>query len=95
MSEIKNIGVELVKALCCIADVLKAADYGNYTGNTGLTIDLAEHPERHLKTMYELLASQRRNGIFNVSVFPAKAVLHTIFYPPRPRHCGVPHLWRK
>ena len=53
MSEIEDMGVEFVEALRCIADVLKAADHGNYTGNS-LAIDIAQHPERHLKTMYEL-----------------------------------------
>ena len=53
MSEIKDMGVEFVEALRCIADVLKAADHGNYIGNS-LTIDITQQSERHLKTMYEL-----------------------------------------
>ena len=31
MSEIEDMGVEFVEALRCIADVLKAADHGNYS----------------------------------------------------------------
>ena len=91
MSEIKDMGVEFVEALCCIADVLKAADHGNYIGNS-LAIDIAQHPECHLKTMYKLSQVDER---INVSVFPTTTVLHTIFYPPRPWHCGISYFWRK
>lgn len=53
MLELQDMGVEFVEALRCIADVLKAIDHRNYTCNS-LTIDIAEHSECHLKTMYEL-----------------------------------------
>ena len=71
MSEMKDMGVEFIEALRCIADVLKAADHGNYTGNS-LTIDIAEHPERHLKTMYELSRVNERMGFSMFQCFPLK-----------------------
>ena len=68
MSEIEDMGVEFVEALRCIADVLKAADHGNYTGNS-LAIDISKHPECHIKTMYNFRKSTNEWDFqcFNVS----------------------------
>lgn len=71
MSEIKDMGVEFVEALRRIADILKAVDHGNYSGNS-LTIDIAEHPERHLKIMYELSRVNEWMGFSMFQRFPLK-----------------------
>ena len=80
MSEIKDMGVEFVEALRCIADVLKAADHGNYIGNS-LAIDIAQHPERHLKTMYELSRVNERMGFSMFQCFPLKRSFIPSFIP--------------
>ena len=71
MSEIEGMGEKFVEAPRCIADVLKAADHGNYVGNS-LTIDIAKYPERHLKTMYELSRVNERMGFSMFQCFPLK-----------------------
>ena len=62
------------------ADVLKAADHGNYTGNS-LTIDISKHPERHLKTMYELSRVNERMGFSMFQCFPLKRSFIPSFIP--------------
>src|SRR5204863_3462443 len=58
MSEIEDMGVEFVEALRCIADVLNAADHGNYTGNS-LAIDICKHPEGMGFSMFQCFPLKR------------------------------------
>jgi hypothetical protein len=71
MLELEDMGMEFVEALRCIAGVLKAADHGNYHRDS-LTIDITEHPERHLQTMYELSQVNERMGFSAFQCFPIK-----------------------
>ena len=91
MSEIEDMGVEFVEARRCIADVLKASDHGNYTGNS-LTIDISQHLERHLKTMYELSRVNERMGFPMFQCFPLKRSFIPSFIP---LDLGIVYIRRK
>jgi hypothetical protein len=96
MSEIEDMGVEFVEALRCIVDVLTAADHGNYSDNS-LTIDIAEHPEYHLKMMCELLRVNERMEFSMFQCFPLKRSLGGVKVRRKSRfvdlHSGIAIIW--
>ena len=59
--ELRDMGVEFVEVLRSLANVLKAADHGDWVNNS-LRLDIERRPELHLATMYELSQVNERMG---------------------------------
>jgi hypothetical protein len=80
MLELQDMGVEFVETLRCLANVLKAADHGDWI-NDSLCLDIKQRPERHLVTMYELSRVNEDMGFRMFQCFPLKRSFIPSFIP--------------
>jgi hypothetical protein len=81
LDEIEAFGPEFSEALYILAPVLTAASLGREKFNQNLWYDIKSHPERHLRTSYELASLCDHLGYRIFETFPLRATYIPCFVP--------------